>query len=182
MSEDRPVPYAAGGDGQGCRHRRPHRPAGWAGWAGWAGVGGMGMPSGNGLAATVNGYTLTLNTVPMAGKTMPLTFTISSGGRPVTSFDPDQTKLMHLYQIREDLTGFHHLQPTLNSAGTWSITPRPLTPGRYRIYTKFLPHAGASVDALITSRPNISLPAPPPRTPQCRRPAPPPRSTATPSP
>ncbi len=59
------------------------------------GMDGMSMPSGTGLAATVNGYTLTLHNRPMNGMAMPVTFTITKDGKTVTQFDTEQTKLMH---------------------------------------------------------------------------------------
>jgi hypothetical protein len=88
-------------------------------------------------------------------------------------FDPEQTKLMHFYLIRNDLTGFQHLHPTMNAAGTWSVTPSALTAGKYRVYTQFRPHADPNGAALVTSRPitvggkaasAAALPAPSGRT------------------
>ncbi len=129
------------------------------------GMGGMPMSAGNGLATTVNGYTLTLTGPPMAGMAMPVTFTISKKGTPVTAFDPEQPKLMHFYLIRSDLSGFQHLHPTMNSTGTWSVTPAALSPGSYRIYTQFLPHADATAGALVVSQPaTVAGTAVPPTT------------------
>lgn len=126
---------------------------------------GMPMSAGNGLAATVNGYILTLTSQPMTGMAMPVTFTISKNGKTITAFDPEQTKLMHFYLIRSDLSGFQHLHPTMNATGTWSVTPTELTAGSYRIYTQFLPRADAAGGALLTSRPvTITGPAPPSAT------------------
>lgn len=118
-----------------------------------SGMGGMSMPSGNGLADTVNGYALTVHSQPMTGMAMPLTFTITKVGRAVTEFDLEQTKRMHFYLIRYDLSGFQHLHPSMNAAGMWSVTPAALGAGHYRIYTQFLPHADASAGALVLSRP-----------------------------
>jgi hypothetical protein len=118
-----------------------------------AGMGGMPMSAGNGLAPTDNGYALTVTSQPMTGMAMPVTFTITKSGTPVTAFDPEQTKLMHFYLIRSDLSGFQHLHPTMNSTGTWSVTPAALSPGSYRIYTQFLPHADNAAGALVLSRP-----------------------------
>jgi hypothetical protein len=113
---------------------------------------GMSMPAGTGLATTSHGYTLALKTSPMAGIAMPATFTISKDGRAVTAFDPEQTKLMHLYLIRSDLTGFQHLHPTMSSDGTWSVTPTELESGSYRLYVQFLAHAHTAMGALVLSQ------------------------------
>jgi len=71
----------------------------------------MPMVSGNGLADTVNGYTLTLRTPPATTIPAAATFTITHDGNTVTQFDPEQTKLMHFYLIRSDLTGFSARTP-----------------------------------------------------------------------
>jgi hypothetical protein len=62
---------------------------------------------------------------------------------------------MHFYLIRDDLSGFQHLHPTMDAAGTWSVTTQALMAGSYRIYTQFMPHAAASGGALVLSRPII---------------------------
>jgi len=118
-------------------------------------MGDMSMRSGTGLDATVNGYTLSVRDMPMAGMAMPLTFTITKNGKAVTAFEPEQTKLMHLYLIRSDLTGFQHLHPTMSSDGTWRATPSTFAAGRYRAYVQFVPHAAAeaSKGAIVLSRP-----------------------------
>jgi len=129
---------------------------------------GMSMPSGEGLSATVNGYTLsTMHATPMSGMNMPVTFTITKDGKPVTKFDAEQTKLMHFYVIRSDLSGFQHLHPTMASDGTWTVTPAEVSAGTYRVYVQFLPHADAKAGALVLSRPFTvtGTPAPTSRAP-----------------
>jgi hypothetical protein len=119
-----------------------------------SGMAGMPMSSGTGLASTANGYTLTApHITPMAGMDMPVTFTISKDGKPVTKFDPEQTKLLHFYLIRSDLSGFQHLHPAMAADGTWTVTPAAVGAGSYRFYVQFLPHANASDGALVLSRP-----------------------------
>jgi hypothetical protein len=103
------------------------------------GMGGMGMAHGDGLSASEDGYTLEPTSHPMPGMAMPLTFRITHGGTPVTGFETEQTKQLHLYLIRTDLTGFQHLHPTMAADGTWSVTPAPLQPGDYRLYTQLTP-------------------------------------------
>jgi hypothetical protein len=122
--------------------------------SGTSGMPGMPMSSGTGLAATASGYTLTAGRItPMAGMDMPVTFTITKGGKPVTAFDPEQTKLMHFYLIRSDLSAFQHLHPTMAADGTWTVTPAAVGAGSYRFYVQFLPHANAIDGGLVLSRP-----------------------------
>lgn len=117
------------------------------------GMPGMSMPSSNGLHNSVNGYALKTSGTASPGVPVDTKFTITHAGRAVTAFDPEQTKLMHFYLIRSDLTGFQHLHPTMSPDGTWSVTTRPLSPGSYRIYVQFVPHAAASAGPLVLSAP-----------------------------
>ena len=126
------------------------------GTAGMGGMPGMSMASGNGLADTVNGYTLAVHTPPGAG---PTTLSITHNGAPVTTFDPEQTKLMHFYLIRSDLTGFQHVHPTMSPDGTWTAPTTPVGAGHYRIYVQFVPHADAAGGALTVSAP-VRVPGP----------------------
>ena len=99
----------------------------------------MPMAHGNGLSATDDGYTLTLKSAPIPGKSTPITFVIAKDGKPFTDYQVEQTKKLHFYLIRDDLTGFQHLHPTMAADGTWSVTPGSIAPGNYRIYTQFDP-------------------------------------------
>jgi hypothetical protein len=120
---------------------------------------GMPMAAGNGLADTLNGYTLTLRTPPATGTPASATFTISHGGTTVTAFEPEQTKLMHFYLVRADLTGFQHVHPTMGPDGTWSAPITAVVPGNYRGYVQFVPRADAAGGALTLSVP-VTVPGP----------------------
>jgi len=120
---------------------------------GMSGMGGMPMVSGNGLADTVNGYTLTLRTPPATTIPAAATFTITHDGNTVTQFDPEQTKLMHFYLIRSDLTGFQHVHPSMQPDGTWTAPTSAVPAGDYRVYVQFVPHADAAGGALTVSAP-----------------------------
>lgn len=100
---------------------------------------GMPMAHGNGLSASADGYDLTLRSRLSAGKAMPVRFQITRNSTPVTDFLTEQTKKLHFYLIRSDLSGFQHLHPTMDAGGTWSVQVPALEPGRYRIYTQVLP-------------------------------------------
>lgn len=106
-------------------------------------MGTMPMAHGNGLSASEDGYTLVLTSEPRPGTPTPVTFMITKDGKPVTDFDVEQTKRLHFYLIREDLTGFQHLHPTMAADGTWSVDPAAMQPGTYRIYTQFDPKGAA---------------------------------------
>ena len=116
-------------------------------------MGGMPLTSGTGLAATVNGYTLKTLQTPMSGHRTATTFAITKDGKTVTQFDAEQSKLMHFYLIRSDLTGFQHLHPTKATDGTWAVNPASVTAGTYRMYVQFVPRADAGNGALVLSAP-----------------------------
>jgi hypothetical protein len=56
---------------------------------------------------------------------------------PVTEFERDQTKLMHLIVVRDDFTGYQHLHPVLNSKGEFKLPVTLAQPGTYRAIADF---------------------------------------------
>ncbi|MFI6447244.1 hypothetical protein [Kitasatospora sp. NPDC050543] len=117
--------------------------------------------AGNGLAAERGGYRLTAtagtagtaDTLP-AGTPAEYRFTITGpDGKPVTAFAVDQTKRMHFYAIRTDLTGFQHLHPEMATDGTWTAPLAALAPGSWRLYASFTPDSGPGAGGgLVLSR------------------------------
>jgi hypothetical protein len=106
------------------------------------GMAGMTMPvnDGDGLSATKDGYTLiSLKAPKTAGEAGTLSFAIKGpSGRPHTEFTLQQTKLLHLYVVRKDLTQYQHLHPTLNAkTGVWSVNVTFAEPGPYHVLTEF---------------------------------------------
>lgn len=98
---------------------------------------GMNVPDG-GLASSADGFTLVMLTpVLAAGQPGLLRFQVTAAGKPVTTFMPDQTKLMHLYLIRSDLTGFQHVHPVMAPGGTWTVRLAAHEPGSYRVFAAF---------------------------------------------
>ncbi|MFJ3793332.1 hypothetical protein [Kitasatospora sp. NPDC090091] len=96
-----------------------------------------------GLAAERDGYRLdaTATELPV-GRATGYSFTITGpDGRPVTDFEVHQTRKLHFYAIRSDLTGFQHLHPEMAADGTWTADLAALTPGSWRLYASFLPSA-----------------------------------------
>ncbi|MFJ9864221.1 hypothetical protein [Streptomyces sp. NPDC101165] len=100
---------------------------------------------GNGLADTKDGYRLTSSdTTLTAGRQTPYPFTVTGpDGKPVTGFALDQTKRMHFYAIRSDLTGFQHLHPTMAPDGTWTAGLSSLDSGSWRMFVSFTPDSGS---------------------------------------
>jgi hypothetical protein len=108
--------------------------------SGMAGMADNDMYTGSGLAATASGFTFTPATTKLAAdKKTTLKFQIRDGmGMGVKGFAEDQTKLMHFYLIRSDLTGFQHIHPTMAADGTWTAPVAPLAAGVWRAYASFI--------------------------------------------
>lgn len=104
-----------------------------------AGMDMAGTTPGNGLLATASSLTLrSLTSSVPAGRPSAYRFAIvRADGGPLTSYRAEQTKLLHLYVVRDDLTGFEHLHPALNPGGTWTVTINPAKAGSYRVFTQF---------------------------------------------
>ncbi|MCZ4101650.1 hypothetical protein C8250_035180 [Streptomyces sp. So13.3] len=117
---------------------------------------GMGTKAdGDGLSDTKDGYRLTSqDTTLPAGQQAAYRFTVTGpDGRPVTDFAVEQTKRMHFYAIRSDLTGFQHLHPTMAADGTWTADLATLAPGTWHLFTSFTPSTGTGKGtAFVLSR------------------------------
>ncbi len=91
-----------------------------------------------GMMISEDGYTLTLSEpAAAAGNHIPVAFTITGpDGKPVTAYDVQHEKQLHLIAVRRDFTGFQHVHPELAPDGTWS-TALDLTPGQWRLFADF---------------------------------------------
>jgi hypothetical protein len=120
-------------------------------------AGHMGDP-GKGLLISENGYTLkpTLTTLKVGAQTVSFQI-LDAGGQPQTQYTLDQTKLLHFYLIRADLTGYQHLHPTLSN-GTWSVAVAALTPGPYRMYTDFIAKDSGGADKAAVLSTTLTVP------------------------
>ncbi len=98
------------------------------------------MPTGDGLTTDASGFRFAAGTSSLpAGQPASFRFRIlGADGKPVTAFELDQTKLMHFYLIRSDLTGFQHIHATMSTDGTWTAPLAPAQPGTYRAYASFI--------------------------------------------
>jgi hypothetical protein len=93
-----------------------------------------------GLQASVAGYTLSLASDLLPAGRRPLDLTITGpDGHPVTSYDVQHERELHLIVVRRDLAGFQHVHPTLDPAtGVWTTDVR-LTPGAWRVFADVAP-------------------------------------------
>lgn len=81
---------------------------------------------------------------------VPVTDTIAAGNRvtyrfrivgddgPVTDFDVQHTKRMHLIVVRRDFAGFQHLHPTMDATGAWAVPITISEAGVYRVFADFV--------------------------------------------
>jgi hypothetical protein len=97
-----------------------------------------------GLASSRGGYTLTPTTPTLTpGTSFDFTFRITGpDGSPVTAFDEEQTKRLHLIVVRRDTTGYQHLHPTMDPDGTWRTPLTVPAGGSYRAFADFIPTGG----------------------------------------
>jgi hypothetical protein len=95
-----------------------------------------------GLASSRGGYTLTpTDPTPGAGS---FSFRITGpDGAPVTAFDVEHDKRMHLIVVRRDTTGFQHVHPEMAPDGTWTVPLTLPAGGSYRAFADFAPTGGA---------------------------------------
>lgn len=126
-------------------HSHSHSMPGMSGMTGMNGTTSMNgmhhgdepMYMGEGLATSDQGYTF----APAADLVAADGFVfriLGPDGKPVTAFEPEQTKLMHFYLVRSDLTGFQHVHPTMAADGTWTAPTKAAGPGTYRAYASFI--------------------------------------------
>jgi hypothetical protein len=100
-----------------------------------------------GLAVSRAGYTLVpgQDTLP-AGQPTTFRFTITGiDGTPVTRYEREHDKDLHLILVRRDLSGFQHLHPTLGAGGVWSQRLTLPRAGDYRAFADFVPAGGPAL-------------------------------------
>ena len=91
-----------------------------------------------GLMVSQNGYSFRLNESTVSpGTAVPVSFTIEDpDGKPVTDYDVEHEKELHLIAVRRDFSGFQHVHPERAEDGTWSTT-LDLTAGQWRLFADF---------------------------------------------
>lgn len=102
-----------------------------------------------GLMVADAGYRLELARAEAPAGRSDLRFTITTADGPLTTYENSHEVDLHLIVVRRDLTGFQHVHPTLGADGVWSI-PIDLSAGTWRVFTDFVPGAGAAQGSTIT--------------------------------
>ncbi|MHA6796513.1 hypothetical protein ACVGVM_23830 [Pseudonocardia bannensis] len=141
------APTAAAGTGGAAAHGHGTASPGGTAADGHAHDHGAGSEPSLGLASTQAGYTFVPeNTSFEVGRTAEFAFRITgSDGAPVTAFDVEHDKRLHLVVIRRDAAGFQHLHPALGPDGVWR-TPLTLPGGGvWRAYADFVPTGGPAL-------------------------------------
>lgn len=128
-------------------------------------MGGMAplAPNADGLMTSANGLIFMPKTTAfVAGRTTPWSFQIvtAAEGLPVTRFDRDQTKLLHLIVVRRDMTAYQHVHPSLATDGTFSIGLALPRAGTYRAFADFTTAGKRQVLGIDLRVPGTSTEAP----------------------
>jgi hypothetical protein len=91
-----------------------------------------------GLMVSQNGYTFALEQSTVSpGTAVPVSFTIQGpDGNPVTEYDVEHEKELHLIAVRRDFSGFQHVHPVMDADGRWTTT-LDLTSGQWRLFADF---------------------------------------------
>jgi hypothetical protein len=111
-----------------------------------------------GITNTAQGYTFDSSTTVLDGSQLYQFRILGGDGTPHTTFLFDNTKLLHLYAIREDLTNFHHVHPTMASDGTWSVRLPLDLAGPYNLYVDFLLRDPLGLPRHLVLRRTLSVP------------------------
>ena len=90
------------------------------------------------------GYRLVPETTILAkGAAQPFRFRIlGPDGRAVRRYEQLHERQLHLIVVRRDLSGFQHVHPVRDRAGTWSINLDVRLPGTWRAFADFMPTGG----------------------------------------
>jgi hypothetical protein len=101
------------------------------------------LPAG-GLLVSQEGYTFDPATRTLdAERTNPFSFTITGpDGEPLEAYEQLHDRELHLIVVSSDLAEFHHVHPTRDEGGAWSINLPALQPGSHRAYADFQPRNG----------------------------------------
>ena len=99
-----------------------------------------------GLAVAQDGFRLRLADPVLAPGSRELAFTVAGpDGAPVTAYDVEHEKRLHLIVVRRDFAGFQHVHPVLDEAtGQWRAEV-DLAPGAWRVFADFVPAGGEAL-------------------------------------
>ncbi len=94
-----------------------------------------------GLASTSDGYSFVPESTTVGSGTF--AFRIAGpDGAAVTAFDVVHDRPLHLVIVRRDATGFQHVHPERDAAGTWRVPLTVPAAGVYRAFADFTPTGG----------------------------------------
>jgi hypothetical protein len=74
--------------------------------------------------------------------TWTLKVTDAKTGAPISGFETEMTKKMHLIVVKNDLSWFNHIHPTLGADGTFTVKAALPKPGSYKLYADYTPTGG----------------------------------------
>ena len=95
-------------------------------------------PIGEGVVAAEEGYRIVPTTSELDRRGGAFAFQIQDQvGEPVTEYEELHERPLHLIVVSRDMAEFHHVHPTLDTTGTWTVQLPPLPPGSYRAITDF---------------------------------------------
>ena len=95
-------------------------------------------PIGQGVVAAARGYRFVPATSELDPDGGTFRFTIEDqDDQAVQNFTPVHERDLHFIIVNRGLTSFHHVHPTLDQDGVWSIALPPLEPGSYRAVADF---------------------------------------------
>lgn len=101
-------------------------------------------PAAGGLQLSESGYTLDLDTRRIDARSpAELRFAVrGANGEPVTSYEREHGKELHLIVASRDLATYRHLHPVRDAGGTWSTPVELPAAGDYRVFADFVPTGG----------------------------------------
>jgi hypothetical protein len=100
-----------------------------------------------GLQVSENGYTFNpLTATIKPDEPSDFRFTVTGAdGKPVTDYQVEHDKKLHLIVVSRDLRTFRHVHPEMAPDGVWSVKLTLPTAGPYRAFADFAPTGGSAL-------------------------------------
>jgi len=100
-----------------------------------------------GLQVSQDGYTLNpLTATIKPGEPTHFRFAvIGPDGEPITAYQVEHDKKLHLIIASRDLKTFQHVHPVMTPDGVWSVKLTLLAAGPYRVFADFVPTGGSGL-------------------------------------
>jgi len=99
------------------------------------------VPHSDGLSDSFEGYRMVPVSLPdKRGKAVPVSFRLlGPDGAALSYLRIVQARPVHLYLIRQDISGYQHLHPAIDGDDVWSVPIDLDDGGSYRLYAEFMP-------------------------------------------